>query len=302
MGNGDSLDILLKERLLINIKIISHILEGIMSYSKKVCILFICIITSFTIGCSIQNEEQSLIKSTYFEDVDKIIIYKGSAYKQVQDLKSFKKVLKDIEGKKVNIENLSRDETEDRYKIIFTYESSDQERKISFKGNNMLYDDNWYSIDKNIDEIYNKIDFEEKIDSNLQKSKVKREARKNFKMKDSLLGNWIYDDETYIEFTKKHIIYKTKQKDRKFNYKINRIDDNKIFITAYRDILFSNDKDIFKIEILIDDTKNNIILKKKMLKSEMGYKNNLIYIDYIDDKKVELGSFDDLFFVENKDI
>lgn len=273
-----------------------------MSYLKKVFILFICIIVLFTVGCSIQNGEQSLIKNSYFEDVDKIIIYKGSAYKQVQDLKSFKKVLKDIEGKKVNIENLSRDETEDRYKIIFTYESSDQERKISFKGNNMLYDDNWYSIDKNIDEIYNKIDFEEKIDSNLQKSKVKREARKNFKMKDSLLGNWIYDDETYIEFTKKHIIYKTKQKDRKFNYKINRIDDNKIFITAYKDILFSNDKDIFKIEILIDDTKNNIILKKKMLKSEMGYKNNLIYIDYIDDQKVELGSFDDLFFVENKDI
>lgn len=273
-----------------------------MSYLKKVFILFICIIVLFTVGCSIKSGEQSLIKNSYFEDVDKIIIYKGSAYKQIQDLESFEKVLKNIEAKKANIENLSRDEIKDRYKIIFTYENSDIERKISFKGNNMLYDENWYSIDKDINYIYNKIDSKEKIDGNLQRSKVKRESRKNLKTKDSLLGNWIYDDETYMEFTKTHIIYKTKQKYRKFNYKINRIDDNKIFITAYKDILFSKDIDIFKIEILIDDTKNNIILKKKMLKSEMEYKNNLIYIDYIDDQKVELGSFDDLFFVENKDI
>ncbi|MGO1819655.1 MAG: hypothetical protein ACTH0S_08215 [Senegalia sp. (in: firmicutes)] len=76
---------------------------------------------------------------------------------------------------------------------------------------------------------------------------------------------------------------------------------NKVLLTAYKDVLFSSNQKIFQMEILIDDTKTNAILKKKMLKGEMEYKNKIIYIESIDDEEVELGSFDNLFFIENED-
>lgn len=193
--------------------------------------LFIILILGifFITGCTEFNKSENLLKDNYFESLDKIKFYSNVNYKELdndKDITEMLSLLKKIEGEKLNLSTLEEKEfLGDSFKLEFKYDDRDK-KIISFINNKMFYENNWYLINVDMENLYDNINSKENIDNDRIKTQLKKKERKKTFGKNMLIGKWKYNNDSIIQFTNKELI----QKNRIFKYKVNTYTDNKIYL------------------------------------------------------------------------
>lgn len=145
--------------------------------------LFIILILGifFITGCTEFNKSENLLKDNYFESLDKIKFYSNVNYKELdndKDITEMLSLLKKIEGEKLNLSTLEEKEfLGDSFKLEFKYDDRDK-KIISFINNKMFYENNWYLINVDMENLYDNINSKENIDNDRIKTQLKKKERK----------------------------------------------------------------------------------------------------------------------------
>lgn len=250
--------------------------------------IWLCTVT--LVGCD------NYTKLTFKEDIDFIKIQIGEKYKKITNPKDIDNLISLIEES--NLRKRKEKQNVIYYKIkIFIHSNTKAEYgEITVIKDIIFYNGNYYKSESNlgeqIEKIYSNMNYPELIDKDeAKKIKTKKLNRRNLSLQKALEGYWIDSKGNGLHF-KDGRLY---QGGYEFRYLINSIDrkENYIHISVFGvKGFFVKGKKLFDMHIAIDDTKNNLKLKKEMI-GGCTYNYNMIYVD---DENYKLGAYESDIF------
>ncbi|WP_427339468.1 hypothetical protein [Caloranaerobacter sp. DY30410] len=252
--------------------------------------LMIWLCSVMLVGCD------NYTKLTFKEDIDFIKIQIGGKYKKITNPKDIDNLISLIEES--NLRKIKEKQNVIYYKInIFIHSNAKAEyKKITVIKDIIFYNGSYYKSESNlgeqIEKIYSDMNYPELIDKDeAKKIKTKKMNRRNLSLQKALEGYWI-DSKGNCLYFKDRWLY---QGEYEFRYIINFIEKNEnyIYISVFGvKGFFTKGKKLFDMHITIDDTKNNLKLKKEMV-GGYTYNYNMIYVD---GENYKLGAFESNFF------
>lgn len=199
----------------------------------------------------------------------------------------------------------------DRYNPVYRIHLKDKNNEtiysISFIGDNVYYDNKRYLVEnesvKLISNIYSRLQYKEVVDRKLLLIKKRREARSKLTPDKALKGTWLGMDGCVYIFDGEYLyqdMIETAEKqlnkeEYKFRYYIEEVEKDTIRVSVYGiKGLFSKDKKLFDLYLLISSDKCNIQLRKVAMDNQV-FTNEII----LEDKdNYMLGAFDSYFFLK----
>lgn len=199
----------------------------------------------------------------------------------------------------------------DRYNPVYRIHLKDKNNEIiysiSFIGDNVYYDNKWYLVEnesvKQIPNIYSRLQYKEVVDRKLLLIKKRREARSKLTPDEALKGTWLGIDGCVYIFDGEYLyqdMIETAEKqlnkeEHKFRYYIEEVEKDTIRVSVYGiKSLFSKDKKLFDLYLLISSDKCNIQLRKVAIDNQV-FTNVIILVDK---DNYMLGAFDSYFFLK----
>lgn len=254
-------------------------------------ILAICLSSSLLVGCN------NYTKLTFKEDIDYIEIRIGEKYKRISDLNTINNLISLIEKSNLREIKENRSIPYSKIDILIYFGEETDYKKITIIRDTLFYNGSYYKSKSNlgeqIEKIYLGINYPELIDKEeANKIKIKIINRKNLSLQKALEGHWIDSEGNGLHFENGRLF----QGENEFRYRINSIDknENSIHISVFglKGFLVKGKK-LFDLSINLDNTRNNLKLKKDMI-GGYTYKYNMIYVDEQNNK---IGTFESNFFI-----
>ena len=277
--------------------------EPIMSQKNKniIKIFLIAISLSILSGCT--NAKQVSFQDYSIESIESIEFISEQFKKAIdkyEDIRLIQNLFKKIKVEK-SLEIPDADITGWKY----TFKTIDKNKnlidEIIFYERYLYYNNKFYSYSysdrdlfNRLKELYDRLDYEEIVEEQIEyEIEMYKNKRKSLPLEKALEGYWLLDDYGHVYFTQDNLC----QGDYTFKYKVKEVGVDYIYISVFKDSkMFSNNNMLFDLYLEIDDTKNNIRLKKvvnQLWGSPLVYENNAVYINQ--DNYI-LGSFKSDYF------
>lgn len=267
-------------------------------------ILVLSLILVFSVGCSSQSKvENGLIYNKIITDEISFIEMERGIYKKtIKNKAELEKLVNELQ----EIESINNPDTNpeniddiDVFRINIINKDDESRISISIIEEFAFYQGKWQPIGEssynNISRFYYSSNSIEKEDELLMSTKMDRLTREKLSLTKALEGIWLSEKGLEIKFIDNKL-YQGNGFEYSFRYDIEEALEDTLKISIYgTDGMFVNEKNLANMDIIFDQTKSHMKMKKTMA-GGMIYYDKLIYVNGEGDK---LGNFDNLFFLED---